>query len=461
MATQYGFHVDMRFCTGCHACVVACKELHDLPVGLNLRHVFEIEGGAYDTTTRASAAGVFAYYISMSCNHCTEPLCVKNCPTGALFKRQEDGVVIADSSLCVGCRYCTWSCPYEAPQFNPLTGTTLKCDLCVDRLMEGMEPACVAACPLRLIHVGPIEELRERYGGTAAAPVLPDPSITNPNIRYTLHPDALRQDGVRVVKPPVPEAVRPAHGEGSLVLFTLLVQAALGATGLALILTLRDQPGAGPGQGLVRASALLLSVGLVASLWHLGTPRRALGALRRLRTSWLSREVLGTGAFAGATLLLAGVPPGLPIYPAGLWIAVFLGLAAVVCMVRTYQSTIRPAWNGPRTPALFFSACATLGPALAALLLAVGAFEADPGVLPTLWAVALAGGGAQVGAQAGARLLLTVTGIGGLMLAGCPGLGGFTTALLIVGAVLLIGSEALGRIHFFAGAPPLRVGGDA
>lgn len=169
---------------------MACRDLNDAP----LRRVIEVEGGSYsETGAGALIPRVFAYYISIACNHCDEPRCVANCPTGALARNAADGVVSIDPQVCIGCRYCTWSCPYGAPRYNPAAGRTQKCDLCASLRAAGEEPACVTACPMRAIDWGSVAELRERHGGTMDLEGLPDPHITHPNACYTPHRDAGRR----------------------------------------------------------------------------------------------------------------------------------------------------------------------------------------------------------------------------------------------------------------------------
>jgi anaerobic dimethyl sulfoxide reductase subunit B (iron-sulfur subunit) len=102
-------------------------------------------------------------------------------------------VVSINQQVCIGCRYCTWSCPYGAPQYNPDRGRTGKCDLCADLRAAGQEPACVTACPMRAISWGPVAELKERFGGTMDIVGLPDPQVTAPNGLYTPHRDAGRR----------------------------------------------------------------------------------------------------------------------------------------------------------------------------------------------------------------------------------------------------------------------------
>jgi Fe-S-cluster-containing dehydrogenase component len=100
---------------------------------------------------------VFAYKVNMSCNHCAEPACLPTCPTGAIWKREADGIVDIDSTLCIGCRRCEAACPYGAPQWNPKEQIVQKCNMCVDEIEAGRKPYCVMACMMRVLDIGPID----------------------------------------------------------------------------------------------------------------------------------------------------------------------------------------------------------------------------------------------------------------------------------------------------------------
>jgi anaerobic dimethyl sulfoxide reductase subunit B (iron-sulfur subunit) len=126
---------------------------------------------------------VFAYYLSMSCNHCENPICVRSCPTTAMHK-DENGIVSVDHDKCVGCRYCEWGCPYSAPQYNAELGKMTKCDFCRDYLEQGKDPACVSACPTRALKYGEYEELAAKYGKAQVVAPMPDPAITQPNLLF-------------------------------------------------------------------------------------------------------------------------------------------------------------------------------------------------------------------------------------------------------------------------------------
>ena len=158
MITQYSFHFEARFCSGCKACQAACKDKNDLPPGVLWRRVMEISGGTWRQEGAAWNNSVFAYNLSVACNHCLHPKCVGICPTHALFVR-EDGIVILDESKCMGCGYCSWGCPYDAPQYSPEAGHMTKCNFCFDQLEQGLPPACVAACPLRVLNYGDLTNL--------------------------------------------------------------------------------------------------------------------------------------------------------------------------------------------------------------------------------------------------------------------------------------------------------------
>jgi len=174
--------IDMQICTGCKTCMVACKDKHNLTSGLRWRRVYEFAGGEW--VARADGTftqDVFAYYLSISCNHCRDPICVESCPTKAMFQ-DESGIVSIDPETCVGCSYCKWACPYSAPQFDSINGIMTKCDFCQSELLEGKNPCCVDACPTRALLFGDYEELTRLHGDKTCIAPLPPPDITSPNI---------------------------------------------------------------------------------------------------------------------------------------------------------------------------------------------------------------------------------------------------------------------------------------
>lgn len=173
--TQYGFYLDQSICLGCFACQMACKDWYDTETTA-YRQVRAVEEGHFPATRLS--------FVSTACMHCENPPCVQVCPVSAITKRP-DGIVVQDPTTCIGCRYCSWACPYNAPKFIPERGRVEKCNLCVDRLSAGQEPICVAACITRALQWGDIAELEERASATRQVPGLPDPNITKPAMIVT------------------------------------------------------------------------------------------------------------------------------------------------------------------------------------------------------------------------------------------------------------------------------------
>jgi anaerobic dimethyl sulfoxide reductase subunit B len=188
---QYAFFFDASACSGCKACQGACKDKHDLPVGVLWRHVYEVAGGGWKKAGGVWVPDVFSYYLSMACHHCANPICGDGCPTSAIYKR-DDGIVILDTQACIGCRYCEWACPYGAAQFDAAKRIMTKCHFCYDYIDEGKPPACVAACPMRALDFGELSDLKQKYGGTAEIFPLPEANITEPALLIKPHRDARR-----------------------------------------------------------------------------------------------------------------------------------------------------------------------------------------------------------------------------------------------------------------------------
>ena len=181
------FYLDTQICTGCKTCMVACKDKNDLAPGVRWRRVVEYTGGEWLIMPDGTyTQDVFSYYISVSCNHCAEPICVEVYPTAAM-NQDEQGIVSIDPVKCMGCGYCEWACPYSAPQYLADSGQMSKCDFCRDELKAGSVPACVAACPTRALQLREFDELQQEFNGQQAIAPLPDHAMTAPRAIFKPH----------------------------------------------------------------------------------------------------------------------------------------------------------------------------------------------------------------------------------------------------------------------------------
>lgn len=163
---QMVFVFDQGKCVGCQACEINCKVCNNVAVGVKYRKVVST---AYTGTSIALRP-----HLSIACNHCGDPVCIRACPAKAYTKREEDGVVVHNPERCIGCQYCVRACPYNAPQFNEETQLAEKCDFCQDRLAEGIDPACVAGCPTHALFYGSLNEISSQYPQYKAIPNLMD-----------------------------------------------------------------------------------------------------------------------------------------------------------------------------------------------------------------------------------------------------------------------------------------------
>lgn len=188
--TQYAFYFDSARCTGCKTCELACKDYQNLDKNTAYRHVFDYEGGSWtinaDGTCQTDA---FVYHVSVSCNHCDNPACTGVCPTGAMHKNPETGLVSVNTDKCIGCGYCHMACPYNAPRVDRALGHSVKCDGCASRVEAGLNPICVDACPLRALEFGPVSEMAA-LGEQANIAPLPESHYTNPHLYIKVNENA-------------------------------------------------------------------------------------------------------------------------------------------------------------------------------------------------------------------------------------------------------------------------------
>lgn len=184
---QYAFHFDGERCTGCKTCQLACADYNDLTCDFWYRRIYEFGGGVWEQGEDGTwSTTAFTYHASVACNHCDNPACVKVCPTGAMHKDPETGLVSVNEKRCVGCGYCHMACPYNVPKVDRAKGHSVKCDGCADRVAQGLKPICVESCPLRALDFGPVDEM-QKLGERADFAPLPDKGLTGPNL-YVVKP---------------------------------------------------------------------------------------------------------------------------------------------------------------------------------------------------------------------------------------------------------------------------------
>lgn len=289
------FVFDINKCVGCHACLVACVNENGTTPPLKWRevHVFN--------AARHSNLPVF--FHSLACNHCDDPLCLKSCPANAYHRDEETNAIIHDPDKCFGCKYCTWACPYDAPQFNEHTHLIEKCTYCNDRIKDGLKPACANLCP-----TGALDFQKRDKKEDNKTKGFPDKQI-EPNIVFIQSRNG--QKGPAVAVPQSNQSAKAylidtfqnipkkisLKKEWVLVLFTLIVaiitawfSAAVFNTSVEIYPVLFAATGFG---------------GLLLSAVHLGKLGRVYRAIFNLRSSWLSREIFFFSGFVGlATLLL-------------------------------------------------------------------------------------------------------------------------------------------------------------
>jgi Fe-S-cluster-containing dehydrogenase component len=152
--------IDLNVCVGCSACVTSCKAWNTSGIsgGMSDRNPYgEDPTGTFFNRVQTYEVGTFpnteTVHFPKSCLHCEDPPCVPVCPTGASYKRPEDGIVLVDYDKCIGCKYCAWACPWGVREIDEQQKVMKKCTLCVDRIYDEnlpealRQPACVLACP--------------------------------------------------------------------------------------------------------------------------------------------------------------------------------------------------------------------------------------------------------------------------------------------------------------------------
>lgn len=345
-----GFTFDQAKCTGCQACILACTIENGLAFDQSWRSVLTFNERHYPHLS--------VEHLSLACNHCDDPACLRACPANAYSRNAGIGFVELDAAKCIGCRYCVWACPFGAPKFDSTTGVIGKCTFCTDRQASGRSPACVELCPTGALGLGALgkRDLRQDVAGFPHTKLRPAVTITpaaerrSPPIASTTAP----------TRPFVPgreqsEIVPALRDEWPLVTFTFLIPILVGLLAASVF---TEHP---PALGLFLGVSTLATV---SSLAHLGRKARAWRAVLHLQSSWLSREIALFGVMIGiGTGYLTLAPNSRPLG----WVMLAVGFATLIAVDRVYATL--PQIDGQQN----HSASATLTG-----LFLMGIFAANP-----------------------------------------------------------------------------------
>lgn len=355
---QYAFDVDLDRCSGCKACVTACHSLNGLDEHETWRDVGMLVGG--------DDRNPLIQHVTTACHHCVDPGCLAGCPVDAYEKDPVTGIVRHLDDQCFGCQYCTLTCPYDVPKYHPAKGIVRKCDLCSQRLADDEAPACVQACPHEAIAVQ-LVDVASVADEASLVPDAPNSGITRPTTTYRT-----QREGLLVTRPVDLETPRPQHAHLPLVVMLVLTQFAAGAFFAGMLL---EAVTSSPPEVFLRwnatVAAAALQVALAASTLHLGRPLLAFRGMLGWRHSWLSREILAFGVFAGVAVPYAVSHwIDLPLVDDSTrtalgWLVVGAAFVGVYCSVMIYVFTKREFWSFGRTSTRFLLTSLVAGTAAA------------------------------------------------------------------------------------------------
>lgn len=293
MSKTKGFIFDYAKCVGCGACVVACINENGAKPPIAWRKI---------NTYNEQKVPLLGYvHLSLACNHCADAPCMKACPSLAYSFHPTTGAVIHNPEVCLGCRYCTWACPFDAPQYSKEEGVIKKCHFCYHRLERGQIPACANNCPIGALSYGEIEEKPHPDAfGVSKRTIYPRISILNSEVvNHTpeVDPSASGIEGGLTSKRNLQNAQKHngIKEEWPLALFTFISSF---LSGYIMSFTVGNS---------FRIPVLLFAAiafsALLLSTLHLGKPFRSYLSVKNLKQSWLSREILLFGLFASTSFI--------------------------------------------------------------------------------------------------------------------------------------------------------------
>jgi Fe-S-cluster-containing dehydrogenase component/formate-dependent nitrite reductase membrane component NrfD len=413
---NYGFAIDLRKCIGCHACTIACKAEHDIPIGVNRCWVKTVEQGTFPATRR--------FFFPVLCNQCDEAPCARICPTNALYKRR-DGIVDLHGDACIGCRACMVACPYDQLFIDPNTHTAEKCNFCANRVENELLPACVSVCPTECRIFGDLDDPTTEVAQIAkaqAATVRKPEKRTIPKVFYlgaensAIQPEAatrpfLFKEGQVLFRPraaPAPDSSRPGdarvdydtpHAKAwglDMAIYLLTKGIATGTMLVSLLLPFVSGDRSpltlivGPAISLV-----FLLITTIVLIVDLERPERFYYIL--IRPNWRSWLVWGayfltaqgllTTLWLGALLTRPSAHLSLLVWP--LTIVSILTTCYTGFLFR--QGLARDLWQGPQSTVDLLAQAIVEGAAVLLLASAVPGVRSDAGIVPALVVTLLVG----------------------------------------------------------------------
>lgn len=319
------FIFDQNMCVGCHACVVACMNENGFQATDQWRNIHNSNNNHYPNLP--------LFYLSLACNHCDDAPCLKNCPAQAYSRDEKTGAVIHHPEKCIGCKYCTWACPYDAPKFNSKKGIIEKCTFCNHRIEEDLKPACANLCPTGALDFTKLGFSKEEALESSPVPVKVGSSLKVEKIRNSKGPEIdqeLFKDQDKNYLKKKKHTKISIKEEWPLIIFTLL------CTGVVALYSSGRTETFTPLQKIVFIG--LGAIGALLSTSHLGKKLRAWRSITNIKNSWLSKEILFF------VLFYLGVFIDFYIFHIPIWIVAIIGFILLLSIDMLYSLA---HWNWP------------------------------------------------------------------------------------------------------------------
>jgi Fe-S-cluster-containing dehydrogenase component/DMSO reductase anchor subunit len=446
------FVFDVNKCTGCGACQLACSIENGLEPDVSWRQV--------STFNPRRQPEIPLFHLSLACNHCAQPACMDACPALAYDRDQATGAVLINQDACIGCGYCAWACPFDAPKLDHDRGVMTKCTFCNHRLSEGLTPACAALCPTGALSVADVPEmlLTQPVSGFPQTDLKPSIQIVPP--RGPAVPMAATA-GAPQPTDSLPESKITLAKEWPLAVFTLLSAILFG-----LVAAVAMGASAGPDLALglplpvstaAAVFALLAGAGMLLGSAHLGRKTRAWRIVLNVRRSPLSREIVAFSAFVAAALgylVAAREQPWVGVAAAA------MGALALFAVEDVYRFAIRAVPALPHSasvvltgPFIALALTMTFGPRDRLLVAAFVGTALIKGVLYLMRRRSIESSTDLPGAFRGLRMPLLGLGVAAVVLQGVVATGDSQSAVGLgvvwLGIVCLLVSELIDRCELY------------